>query len=80
MTKLNKFVNTVKNLIFSKITSGAADDLQKVSNIANAIVTKYGMSDLGLRAFASQNEEFMAKPYSPKTEAVIQKLNKIYQF
>jgi ATP-dependent Zn protease len=45
--------------------------LQKVSGIANAIVTKYGMSDLGLRAFSSQDEEFMAKPYSPKTEAVI---------
>jgi len=45
--------------------------LQKVSNIANAIVTKYGMSDLGLRAYASQEEEYMPKPYSPKTEAVI---------
>jgi hypothetical protein len=29
------------------------------------------MSDLGLRAYASQEEEYMSKPYSPKTEAVI---------
>jgi len=29
------------------------------------------MSDLGLRAYASQEEEYMPKPYSPKTEAVI---------
>jgi len=29
------------------------------------------MSDLGLRAYASQEEEYMPKSYSPKTEAVI---------
>jgi len=28
------------------------------------------MSDLGLRAFSNQDEEFMAKPFSPQTEAV----------
>jgi ATP-dependent Zn protease len=49
--------------------------LQKVSNIAYGIVTKYGMSDLGLRAF-SQDEEYMAKPFSPDTEAV--KINFFY--
>lgn len=42
-----------------------------MSAIANSIVTKYGMSDLGLRAYGSQyEEEYMAKPYSPQTEAV----------
>lgn len=29
------------------------------------------MSDLGLRAFSNQDEEYMAKPFSPDTEAVI---------
>ena len=28
------------------------------------------MSDLGLRAFSNSDEEYMAKPYSPDTEAV----------
>jgi len=52
--------------------------LKKVSNIANAIVTKYGMSDLGLRAYPSQNDEMMAKPYSPKTEAVKKIFNSLF--
>jgi ATP-dependent Zn protease len=29
---------------FNKITTGASDDLQKVHKIAEAIVTKFGMS------------------------------------
>jgi hypothetical protein len=28
------------------------------------------MSDLGLRAYGNNDEEFMSKPYSPQTEAV----------
>lgn len=28
------------------------------------------MSDLGLRAYGGQDEEYMAKPFSPTTETV----------
>ena len=28
------------------------------------------MSDLGLRAYGNNDEEYMAKPYSPQTESV----------
>ncbi len=35
---------TAEALIFNEISTGASDDLAKVTNIAEAIVTKYGMS------------------------------------
>jgi AFG3 family protein len=57
---------------FGSITTGASDDLQKVSNIANAMVTKYGMSNLGLTAYPGGEEDsYGAKPYSAHTESVI---------
>ena len=56
---------------FGQITTGASDDLQKVTGIANAMVTKYGMSSLGLTAYPSGDEEgFGRKPYSSFTENV----------
>ena len=56
---------------FGSITTGASDDLQKIGRIADAMVTKYGMSNLGLRAFPGGDEEgYMAKPYSTETESV----------
>ena len=64
---------------FGSITTGASDDLQKVTNIANAMVTQYGMSNLGLLAYSQSDEPYsMSKPYSPHTESVILLL--IYSF
>lgn len=62
-----------EELFFNRITTGASDDLQKVTGIAHAIVTKYGMSSLGLSAYSGNqsDESFMvSKPYSPETEKV----------
>ncbi|MDO8621073.1 MAG: ATP-dependent zinc metalloprotease FtsH [Candidatus Levybacteria bacterium] len=36
-----------ENLIFKEMTTGAADDIAKATEIARAIVVEYGMSDLG---------------------------------
>jgi len=36
-----------EELIFSEMTTGAADDIEKATQIARAIVIEYGMSDLG---------------------------------
>jgi len=58
---------------FKQITTGASDDLQKVSTIANAMVTKYGMSNLGLSAYSQSEEGYgYLKPYSPQTETAIE--------
>ncbi len=43
--------------IFGEITTGAANDLQKATDLAHRLVTKYGMSDkLGPRTFGGKEE------------------------
>lgn len=54
-----------ESLIFGEVSTGAADDLVKVSNIAEAVVTKYGMSkNLGNRVFEQQLSPFLEGTYS----------------
>lgn len=45
----------------TKITTGAHDDLEKATGLARHIVTKYGMSSLGLVQFESQKDEYTGK-------------------
>lgn len=47
-----------EEIFFNKITTGAADDIKKVTQMAGALVTVYGMSEkMGLVGYNSQNEE-----------------------
>jgi cell division protease FtsH len=49
---------TAEELIFGEITTGAANDIEKASEIARAMVTQYGMSDeLGPQQLGQQNGE-----------------------
>ena len=59
-----------EELFFNRITTGASDDLQKVSSIARNMVTRFGMSKLGYRSFGSGAQQ-MNKPYSADTERLI---------
>lgn len=53
-----------ESLIFGEVSTGAADDLVKVTNIAEALVTKYGMSQLvGNVIFEQQGVTFLEGPY-----------------
>jgi len=54
---------TAEEMIFGDPTTGAADDIDRVTKIAQAMVTRYGMSDkLGPRKFGNQSEEvFLGK-------------------
>jgi cell division protease FtsH len=56
---------TAEELIFGEVTTGAANDIEQCTEIAQAMVTQYGMSDkLGLRKFGSeQTEVFMGRDY-----------------
>jgi len=53
-------------LIFSEATTGAADDFDKVTQIARAMVTRYGMSDtLGQMTYEEQRQPFLGlAPFS----------------
>ncbi|MDQ3679204.1 MAG: ATP-dependent zinc metalloprotease FtsH [Actinomycetota bacterium] len=49
---------TAEELIFDEITTGAANDIEKASEIARAMVTQYGMSDvLGPLQLGQQGDE-----------------------
>lgn len=50
-------------LIFNEVTTGAADDLAKATDIAKAMVTRYGMSDeIGMLSMESQRSQFLEQP------------------
>jgi AFG3 family protein len=62
-----------EEVLIGSITTGASDDLQKATGVAHAMVTKYGMSNIGLRVLPSGGEDEImgAKPYSEKYEQKI---------
>ncbi|XP_046678574.1 paraplegin [Homalodisca vitripennis] len=58
-----------ESLTFNKITTGAQNDLQKVSQMAYAMVRQYGMGDAtGLLSF--EDDKSSLKPYSKKLAAL----------
>ncbi|MEK7133114.1 MAG: AAA family ATPase, partial [Patescibacteria group bacterium] len=65
--------------VFKEITTGASDDLRKATDLARALVTKYGMSDkIGPISFGEQDEMIFlgkeighTKNYSEKVAVLI---------
>jgi len=64
---------SAEELIFGKVSTGASDDIQKVTDLAERTITLYGMSDqLGPVAFEKSQQEFLGgysnprRPISPK--------------
>lgn len=55
-----------EELVFNSVTTGAVNDLQRVSRIARAMVTEYGMSDkLGTMAIGrTHRNPFMGRDYA----------------
>ena len=55
-----------ENLIFHDISTGASNDIERASEIARKMVTKYGMSEkLGPIAFGKDNDEvFIGRDYN----------------
>ncbi len=52
-----------EHLVFEEISTGAADDLVKVTNIARSMVTRFGMVDkLGQVAYEVEQSPFLATP------------------
>jgi cell division protease FtsH len=56
-------------LVFNRLSTGAADDLQRVSDIARDMVTRYGMSEkLGSIAYERERHSFLGTPGLPPPE------------
>ncbi len=57
-----------EKLVLDDISTGASNDIQRASNIARDMVTKYGMSDkLGPINFASEHDEvFLGRDFASK--------------
>jgi cell division protease FtsH len=52
-----------EKLVFGKLSTGAADDLAKATDIARDMVTRYGMEEaLGYLAFEAQQPRFLDAP------------------
>ncbi len=70
-----------ENFKFGEITTGAANDLRKATEIAKRLVTQFGMSSLGPISFVEQDEGlssfekkmFGARSYSEETARKIDK-------
>lgn len=62
-----------EELIFNKISTGAQNDLQRVTQLSYAMVTIYGMNDKvgNVSFYDPQNENVFTKPYSDDTAKVI---------
>jgi len=63
-----------EQIFFNKITTGAQDDLKKVTQIAYAQIVQFGMSDkVGNLSFdlGTPNEPVFEKPYSENTAQII---------
>ena len=56
-----------EEIFFEKVTTGASDDIKKVTQIAQGLVTTYGMNDkIGLVNYSSGGDQYM-KSYSDST-------------
>jgi cell division protease FtsH len=52
-----------EDLVFDEISTGAADDLQKATEIARSMVTRYGMNpQLGQPAYETERGTFLGQP------------------
>jgi len=52
-----------ETIVFGELSTGASDDLAKVTDIARSIVTRYGMSEeLGLVSYEKSQRSFLGDP------------------
>lgn len=62
-----------EELNFASVTSGAHDDFKKVTNIAQSMVLRFGMSEkVGMVNYAdTQSQDNLTKPFSDETNKII---------
>jgi len=58
-------------LVFDDITTGASDDIEKATQVARAMVTKFGMSELGPVTLGGEHSIYEQSDLSPEMAAKI---------
>ena len=56
-----------ETVVFNKVSTGASDDIQKATELAEKAVTQYGMSSVGPIAFAKEESQFLNNSTSRRT-------------
>jgi len=51
-------------VVFNKISTGASDDIQKATELAEKAITQYGMGSVGPIAFAKESGQFLGNSTS----------------
>ena len=51
-------------VVFNKISTGASDDIQKATELAEKAITQYGMGSVGPIAFAKESSQFLGNSSS----------------
>ena len=64
-----------ERLIYGDITTGATNDIKQATNIARAMVTEYGMSELGPIFMGSEHEVFLGKSFQQTGAGISESLN-----
>ena len=54
-------------VVFDKISTGASDDIQKATDLAEKAITQYGMGSVGPIAFAQESSQFLNNSTSRRT-------------
>jgi cell division protease FtsH len=58
-----------EEIFFGKLTTGASNDIRQLTAIARAMVTEYGMSNLGPLSFGSEEGSvFLGKDYTQRSQ------------
>jgi cell division protease FtsH len=60
-----------ESLVFKDVTTGASDDIDKATQVARAMVTKFGMSELGPITYDSGKSVYEQSEISPEMAAKI---------
>ncbi|NLZ37932.1 MAG: ATP-dependent zinc metalloprotease FtsH [Clostridiales bacterium] len=77
-----------EKVVFDTVTTGAANDIEKATKLARAMITKYGMSEFGMVAFETAANQYLggdaALACSSETSAqidrmIIELVNKQYE-
>lgn len=61
-----------EEIIFNHKSTGARDDLRKVTDIANQMVCEYGMSNLGFMTLDNNSKNFMSEKIQEEANSIVE--------